>query len=296
MVLTRSQVEELARVFREQFHFKTDVVELNHQSKPKHQMDRVLTTFVETHDHPDNMLIVFYAGHSAHYKNGNRLEFLPSLESSSTARGTSTGGQINWYKTEDYLCSNEIDGDVLAILDTHYASNGSVRHVSKDVSNSNYRDQETTRSFQLIISCDGSCNATPPGPESFTRTLIDGLKELQERNGNSGFSTEDLHQCIVKDPRRPGTSSKLWSLRPGPNIFLTPMEQSGNDTRVRQQHRRSPARAHLKLRLKLRDSSLDQEQIDRLASSLSSLSDDQSIGLRGIEWVRFEHREQGSSR
>ncbi|KAH6868841.1 hypothetical protein BKA58DRAFT_317477 [Alternaria rosae] len=283
---TGDEVEELERVFRERFHFKTDVVELNHRSKPQHQMDRVLTTFVETYDHPGNLLIVFYTGHSAHYKNAGRLEFLPSLESS-TARGTSSGGQINWYKTEDYLCSDEIDGDVLAILDTEYASNGNIRRVSNDESSSNYRDQGTARCFQLINSCD----LMPPGPESFTRILIDGLKELHEHNGDSAFSTQDLHQCV--EMRRPGTSSKMWSLLPNKrHILLTPTVQSGAGTRVPQQHRRRPGRGYLKLGLEIRDASLEQEQVDYLVRVLLSSLDKPLIGLRGIDWLGFERREK----
>ncbi|KAI4910454.1 hypothetical protein J4E90_007890 [Alternaria incomplexa] len=120
---TGEEVKELAHVFRERFHFETDVVELNYQSKPQRQMDRIVTTFVETHDQPHNLLIVYYTGHATHYKNAGRLELLPSAEPSA-AGGSPTSGQINWYKTEDFLCSDEVDGDVLAILDTEYASNG----------------------------------------------------------------------------------------------------------------------------------------------------------------------------
>jgi len=273
-------------VLRERFHFKADVVEFNHGTKPQHQMDRALTTFFETYDRPHNLLIVFYAGCSAHYTNTGRLEFLPSLESS-TARGTSTGGQINWYKTEDYLCSDEIDGDVLAILDATYASNGNKGHVYEDVSNSGYRDQEPTRRFQLFNSCD----QMPPGPKSFTRILIDGLKELHERNGDCAFSTQDLHQCI--EIRQPGTSSKIWSLLPDKrHILLRPMVPSGPDTRVAQQHRRRPGRGYLKLGLEIRDASLEQEQVDYLAKVLSRALDKQLIGLRGIDWLGFERREK----
>jgi len=286
MVLTRSQVRELENVFRDRFHFETDVAELSHRSKPQHQMDRVLTTFVENHDHPHNLLIVYYTGHAVHYKNAGRLEFLPSLESS-TARGTSTSGQINWYKTEDYLRSDEIDGDVLAILDATYASNGNTGHVPEDVSNSNYRDQETTRRFQLM----NGCGQIPPGRLSFTRRLIDGLKELHERTNNSAFSTQDLHQCIEMRP--PGTSPELWSLLPDKrHIPLTPMVQLGLDARVPQQHRKRPGRGYLKLGLEIRDASLEQEQVDYLAKVLSRALDKQFIGLRGIDWLGFERREK----
>ncbi|KAI4649772.1 uncharacterized protein J4E79_009617 [Alternaria viburni] len=198
-----------------------------------------------------------------------------------------TSVEINWYKTEDYLRSDEIDGDVLAILDATYASNGNTGHVPEDVSNSNYRDQETTRRFQLM----NGCGQIPPGRLSFTRRLIDGLKELHERTNNSAFSTQDLHQCIEMRP--PGTSPELWSLLPDKrHIPLTPMVQLGLDARVPQQHRKRPGRGYLKLGLEIRDASLEQEQVDYLAKVLSRALDKQFIGLRGIDWLGFERREK----
>ena len=254
-------------------------------------MDRVVTTFVETHDQPHNLLIVYYTGHAIHYKNAGRLEFLPSSEPPA-AGGTSTSGQINWYKTEDFLCSDEVDGDVLAILDTEYVSNGDVRHVSNDEGHSNYKDQGTARQFQLISSRDNPA----PGSESLTRALIDGLKELHEQNGHSAFSTQDLHESIRMNPIRSGISSKIWSLLPNKHhILLTPIARSEHHASESQQHRRRPGRGYLKLGLELEDSSLNQYQIDRLASILSSSLDDQFIGLRGIDWLGFERREEGYS-
>ena len=250
-----------------------------------------MTTFVETYDQPHTLLIVYYAGHAIHYKNAGRLELLPSSEPS--AAGTSTSGQINWYKTEDFLCSDEVDGDVLAILDTTYATNSDTRHVSNDEGDSNYRDRETTRRFELISSCD----RIVPGSESLTRALIDGLKELHEQNGHSSFSTQDLYRCIAMNPIRSSISSKMWALLPNKrNILLTPIAQSENDTSVLQQHRRRPGRGYLNLGFELRDASFNQDQIDRLVSILSPSLDDQSIGLRGIDWLGFERRENGSSR
>jgi len=255
-------------------------------------MDRIVTTFVETHDQPHNLLIVYYTGHATHYKNAGRLELLPSAEPSA-AGGSPTSGQINWYKTEDFLCSDEVDGDVLAILDTEYASNGDVRHVSNDKSDSNHDDQGTARLFQLI----SSCNKPALGSESLTRELIDGLNELREENGHSAFSTQDLHHCMEMNPIRYGISSKMWSLLPNKrHILLTPIGQPEHDASEFQQHRRRPGRGYLKLGLELRDSSLNQDQIDHLASILSSSLDDQSIGLRGIDWLGFERRLEGYSR
>lgn len=251
-------------------------------------MDRALTTFVETYDQPNNLLIVFYTGYAIHYENASRLESSPFL-GLSTARVTSTGGQINWYKTENILCSDGVDRDVLAILDTLYPSDGNKCHVSNDKGDSNYRDQGTARRFQFI----NTCGHQAPGPGSLTRALIDGLQKLHERNGNSAFSTQDLHQCIEMDPRRSGLSSEMWSLLQNKrHILLTPMTQSGHDTSVLQQQRRRPGRGYLTLGLEIRDASLEQEQIDRLARILSSSLDNQMIGLRGIEWLGFERREK----
>jgi len=247
-------------------------------------MDRVVTTFVETYDQPQTLLIVYYTGHAIHYQSAGRLEFLPSSEPSA-AGGTSTSGQINWYKTEKFLCSDEVDGDVLAILDTTYAINGDIRHVSNEESDSNHKDQGTARRFQLISSCERPA----PGSGSLTRALIDGLKELWERDENSGYSTQDLHQCIEINPIRSGISSKMWSLLSNKrHIFLTPIAQPKNDGAVLEQQRRRPGQGYLKLGFALKDPSLNKDQIDRLASILWSSLDVQSIGLSGIDWLGFE--------
>lgn len=243
-----------------------------------------MTTFVETHDQPHNLLIVYYTGHAIHYKDAGRLEFVPSSDPSA-AGGSTTSGQINWYKTEDFLCSDEVDGDVLAILDTTYAINGDIRHVSNEESDSNHKDQGTARRFQLISSCERPA----PGSGSLTRALIDGLKELWERDENSGYSTQDLHQCIEINPIRSGISSKMWSLLSNKrHIFLTPIAQPKNDGAVLEQQRRRPGQGYLKLGFALKDPSLNKDQIDRLASILWSSLDVQSIGLSGIDWLGFE--------
>lgn len=63
-MLTISQVEELNDLFSERFHFNTEIVELDVASKPQHQLNRHMTSFVIDNDGPNKLLIVYYSGHT----------------------------------------------------------------------------------------------------------------------------------------------------------------------------------------------------------------------------------------
>jgi hypothetical protein len=273
-------------VFRDEFQFETEIVGLNHRSKPQLQMDRSLITFIEEYDGPQNLLIVFYAGSSVRYQSTRRLELLPSL-SSLTDRGAFTGGQINWYKTEDMLRSDEVDGDVLAILDTPYASNNEVGHIFNEENNYKGGDERTSRRFQLMAACDETTSGAEN--QSFTRALIDGMMRLLKDDSCPSFSTQKLHQSIEKVSARSGTTSLIWSLLPNKDhIFLAPLEFSA----TRRSKARLRGRGYLKLGLEIRDASLEEPQIEYLAGALSALLDKELIGLRRIDWLGFEPRKE----
>jgi hypothetical protein len=75
------QAEELDAVFRERFHFVTETVELNVATKPQQQMYKYMSTFVEKHDGPHTLLIVYYTGHGVYREDHKYLELTASLNS-----------------------------------------------------------------------------------------------------------------------------------------------------------------------------------------------------------------------
>ena len=69
-----SQAEELEAVFRDRFHYRTQIVELNVATKPQHQLNRHLSAFVEANDGPNNLMIVYYTGHGRYQEKGDFLQ------------------------------------------------------------------------------------------------------------------------------------------------------------------------------------------------------------------------------
>ena len=273
-------------MFYDEFHFETDIVELDHRSKPQHQMDRSLITFIEKYDGPQNLLIVFYAGCSVRYQSTRRLELLPSLHSS-TDRISFTGGQINWFKTEDMLRSDEVDGDVLAILDTPYASKNETGHISNKENDYKGGEDRTSRRFQLMAACDGTISKA--GDRSFTRALIDGMMDFLKHDSCPSFSTQKLHQSMEMVSGRSGITSLVWSLLPNKDhISLAPLKPTATPL----DKARSRGRGYLKIGLEIRDASLEHPQVDYLARALSALLDREMIGLRRIDWLGFEPRKE----
>ena len=65
---------ELDALFRESFNYTTKIVELNVSKKPQHQLNRHLSTFVEEHDGPHNLMIVYYTGHGVYREKEKYLQ------------------------------------------------------------------------------------------------------------------------------------------------------------------------------------------------------------------------------
>lgn len=72
--LKLQKVDELADVFRAEYHFEAEVELLNHR-KPQQQMNSILSNFMLNHDEPNTLSIIYYAGHG-HSKDGDNLVLL----------------------------------------------------------------------------------------------------------------------------------------------------------------------------------------------------------------------------
>ncbi|KAF2868967.1 hypothetical protein BDV95DRAFT_578018 [Massariosphaeria phaeospora] len=268
---TRSEAEELEAVFRDRFHFYTETVELNLSSKPQHQLNRYLTAFVETHDGPNTLLIVYYTGHGVFREDHKHLELTASLTPASK-KGFSKDARANWSKAEEILRSEDVEGDVLTILDTCYSSN-----VAKS-------GKEDTRTFELLSACSIDGTTAAPGNNSFTRALIDALYELSKEYVDRSFTTFHLNQRILLDPRRHDTPSQLWFRLQNNerHIRLAPLKpEKDHGAKMF-----APPRGYLNLRFALRDEYLNREQIEFLTRNLAKAFNNKAlVGLRRIDWL-----------
>jgi hypothetical protein len=241
-------------------------------------MNRHLVSFIDRHDGPRNLLIVYYSGPSVYHEVPKYLEFTASVQYKPLDRGRGYGAHTNWNRSEEFLRSDEVEGDVLTILDTVYASNTAEKAKTRS---------DDTRVFELLSACAFDPTTAPPGPNSFTRALIDALKELGEAYKGGPFTTFHLNQLIIMDPRRRDTPSMLWNIlhhHDHRHIRLAPQESEEH----RETQSQRPGRGYLTLRLCLRDDFLDSAQIEFLTRQLAKgLGNKPALGLRRIDWVGF---------
>jgi hypothetical protein len=263
------QAVELEGLFRTQFHYVTKTVELN-VKKPQTQLENHIGEFIVQHDGPHNLLIVYYTGHGSYHIDKKCLELSASSHPRS-ATGFRGAAKANWNKAEEKLRGEEVEGDVLTILDTCYASN----LVTKS-------GREEMKKFELLAACAIDKTTASPGEYSFTRALIDGLTELLSTH-KEPISTFRLVQNINMSKRRSDTPAHVWARNShnDQHVFLTPLTL---DPTQRSNLRPAPE-GYLTLRLGLKDPELSQEQIDYMTKTLSNVLNKPLIGIKKIEWL-----------
>ncbi|EUC30454.1 hypothetical protein COCCADRAFT_39314 [Bipolaris zeicola 26-R-13] len=280
---TGEEARELGALFRDRFNYATSIVELNVVKKPQHQLDSYVSDFICNNDGPDNLLIVYYTGHGVFNDQKHCLELTGSLRNNVLLqdRGFRTTARATWNKAEDLLRHEDVEGDVLTILDTCYSSN--FVKSSKD----------GHKRFELLSACAIDQTTEAPGKNSYTRALIDAIKELLDKDGEGPISTFRLYQRINMDPRRKDTPSQIWSRGKSvhyseQHIFLAPLKLTKAHTLHLPSWRTRP-RGYLTLRFGLRDPILNQQQIEFMTKALSkSFANKALMGLRKIEWVEME--------
>jgi hypothetical protein len=123
---------------------------------------------------------------------------------------------------------------------------------------------------------------------SFTRALIDGLKELLNEHKDP-VSTFRLVQRINLSNHRTDTPAQLWARNQHTehHIFLAPLKPYKPDIAQPSGFRYTPG-GYLTLRFGLRDACLNKEQIEYMTKTLSNaLFNKQLIGLRQVEWLEM---------
>lgn len=202
---------------------------------------------------------------------------LTASENPMIQKGFSSDAVANWNKVEEKLHDEEVEGDILTILDTCYASN----LVKKS-------GKQEAKKFELIAASAIDQTTASPGIFSFTRALIDGLKELLDE-GFSSISTSRIVQRanVNLNKNKSDTQAHLWAReqRNENHVFLAPLKPQPNDITKPSSLRHSLG-GHLTLRFGIRPSVLNQEQIEYMTKTLSAaLFNKPLIGLTKIEWV-----------
>lgn len=73
LALTKPQVQKLSNLFRDDFRFDVEHTLLNNAKPPQHQLNAAISNFVLNHDHPNNLLLIYYAGHGLFSENEKKL-------------------------------------------------------------------------------------------------------------------------------------------------------------------------------------------------------------------------------
>lgn len=179
---------------------------------------------------------------------------------------------------EEKLRDEEVEGDVLTILDTCYASN----LVKKS-------GKQETKKFELVAASAMNQTTASPGINSFTRALIDSLKELLDEK-RVPISTFRLVQSINLNTHRSDEQAHVWARNQhtDQHIFLAPLKQVKPEIKQLSTFRSAPG-SYLTLRFGLRDAALNKEQIEFMTKTLSNaLFNKALVGLRKVEWLEMK--------
>lgn len=181
-----------------------------------------------------------------------------------------------WNEAEGHLIRHA-RCDVLAILDTCYASN-----LSKNF------QKDDGRAYEVLAASGLDKPTARPGPKSFTTALIASLEALLEKHKEKPFTTREL--CDEINQRRRGFKVNNQShvhdrlKRYKRHINLAALKNNRAD-RVKE-FRQDPTRGFLTLDLPLTVDYLTDEQAKALATTLSKAVKDYPV--KRINFVKFE--------
>lgn len=263
-------------LFEQQFRFKLKMLTLDDKSKPQTQLNLEIMKLISDHDGDcrTNLLIVYYTGHGDHHSDEDGLHIRGVRREGGSRIGPAFKAKARWKEVESLLAG--ADADILTILDTCSAGSA-VKGSSED-----------TRVYEVLAATGRKKPTSGPGPKSFTRAMIETLKEQLKISKDAPFTTFDLNQAIMR--RRKNQSSQLFPRTGHSHRFvkLAPL------TTIRAFRAPTLPRASfgLTLRFVFANSTMTGEQAERLAETLSrsvAHSDFAGSGLeaKAIEWVDF---------
>jgi hypothetical protein len=184
----RQEVNDLTSVF--QNIFKYDVTELQLEaSNPQLQLKSEVLRWAWEHDGPDNLLIVYYAGHGIFDEVKGILGFSP----------TNNFDDRTWasWNTIEKAFREDVKADVFGIMDCCYASD-----LNRSV-------LELSRTYEMLAASHIGSTTPQPGDNSFTRSLIKHLKELVVESSPSYFTTRHIQERMQRE--RASAPPALWS-------------------------------------------------------------------------------------
>ncbi|KAH6838690.1 hypothetical protein AA0119_g11571 [Alternaria tenuissima] len=261
----RQEVDDLTNVFKKVFNY--DVTELQLEEKnPQVQLEAEIYRWVYEHDDPNNLLVVYYAGHGVYDKALKVLEFSPTDDVDNDLRAI-------WNEAERTLIE-KVKANVLTIMDCCYASD-LLRNVP-----------EHGRTFEMIAASDIGAPTPEPGENSFTRCLIKHLKELAvESSGNYGsyFDTHDLVERMAKE--RFDSPPRLWRRIPGSSRHIELRKLKPKNERPVQKSSISSHARFLHLGFALKNDTIDEMQIQSLTKELPALFSSKGLPLVNIKWL-----------
>lgn len=186
--------------------------------------------------------------------------------------GPNYDARANWNQAEQSL--HEADADVLTIVDS--CSAGSVM---KGATND-------SQIFELLAATGRRAPTAGPGPRSFTRAMIDSLKDQLSKNPDIPFTTYDLNQAIMK--RRKNDTSQIFNRNSAHShrfIKLAPLDEVKVESPIVPKDS-----SYLSLRFVFkRETVLSNDQIARLAKQLSTGALNSETDIRAIEWLDYHH-------
>lgn len=251
--------------------------------------------FVNKHDGPHNLSIVYYTGHASSHEANGLLE-LHAYVYSANCPGfvTKADRSVNRADTQadtpkgDYHASafwnhaerpmiEDGEGDMVAIFDTCFASN-----LHKNI------QPEDGRTYELLTASGHGRLTAGPGPKSFTAALMKSLNDLLEECRNKPFTIRQLCERINLQPTRLKNPSHVWSRlnRFDRNIALAPLTRTLAERE--KEFDLDQSRALLFLRLSVTVDLLTEQQIKTIAQAFSKAVKSTKTPVKRIDWWRFQ--------
>ncbi|KAH7073366.1 hypothetical protein FB567DRAFT_198314 [Paraphoma chrysanthemicola] len=257
----RQEVNDLTAVFRDELQFDVTEIQLR-ATKSQLHFESQASTWALNHDSPENLLIIYYAGHGIYDQARKQLLFLPTDEDNSP--------RVSWNKVEKSFIE-DVEADVLGIMDCCYASD-----LTRSV-------PAFTRTFEMLAASHVGQTTARPGADSFTRCLIKHLRDLARESAHTFFTTRDIVERIQKD--RPDEPPAIWRR-------LTDNSRHVRLSRLRPLHERPQRNQELAnharflhLGFALRNEAFEPQHIDALAKQLPKVFKKAGVPLATIKWL-----------
>jgi hypothetical protein len=212
------ELDDLETVFLE-YGFEVKRQTVHSRQKPAQKLKKCFADLVHDYDHPNTLLIIYYAGHgwSAEAAENEAHDYALSGKTGENA-SMDPKNFIAWRSAEENLVSAE-DAELFIIFDSCDA--GSL---------SRYRGAPK---FEFLGACAAGAVTLPPGKNSFTRALIWAFQKLR-RKSPPAFTTPELQNTITEAPmwrksQWPPLNQRRWSTLP--YIVISAKEDEPNGSR-----------------------------------------------------------------